>query len=357
MPAPRECRISPIARRPQNGSTWTRQATSSDFHDEALRCVRFASHSAPSSDTVTFAARGSMYSPRADCTVRPARYSSASAFRRNPAFSRDWWPDRGNGRDTAALSVPIGLDAAHVVTLSSDQPHRATDVARAPGDAERLRGLPRVCRFASEPARHRSDRTRRHVVARRLRRSRPNRTRTPSSDSTTSTPHRHPPSSQVTLTHNSSSSPRSAPRSSAPRLSLPPLVLSPLVSLPLAISFPPLLLLCFHIHPASCLALSWPATCTSEPPTHNCSCSSSCVWVVRKPRQRRWQARTGQDARNPSPDPSHPTRYLARGLATHTPAASERLLPTGGETSLPLSSRGCAPSRREGQAQRRQPPT
>jgi hypothetical protein len=66
------------------------------------------------------------------------------------------------------------------------------------------------------------------------------------------------------------------------------------------------------------LALSWPATCTPEPPTHNCSCSSSCVWVVQKPRQRRGQARTGQDARNPSLHPSQPTRSSTRGFHAAT---------------------------------------
>ena len=67
--------------------------------------------------------------------------------------------------------------------------------------------------------------------------------------------------------------------------------------------------------PRPFLALSWPATCTSEPPTHNCSCFSSCVWVVQKRRQARWRARTGQDARNPSLPPAHSTRHVTRGPA------------------------------------------
>jgi len=36
------------------------------------------------------------------------------------------------------------------------------------------------------------------------------------------------------------------------------------------------------------------------------------VRVVQEPRQRRWQARTGQDARNPSLAPSHSTRRSTR---------------------------------------------
>ena len=101
----------------------------------------------------------------------------------------------------------------------------------------------------------------------------------------------------------------------------------------------------FFIHIASSsLALSWPATCTPEPPTHNCSCFSSCVWVVREPRQRRWQAGTGQDARNPSLDPSPPTRGPARGPATPTRTLS-LAIPSGTNASPSTSCRLNVPPR------------
>ena len=56
--------------------------------------------------------------------------------------------------------------------------------------------------------------------------------------------------------------------------------------------------------PSLCLALSWPATCTPEPPSVSNAFLLSEGGSGAAPR--RWQARTGQDERNPSLHPSHP---------------------------------------------------
>jgi hypothetical protein len=126
-------------------------------------------------------------------------------------------------------------------------------------------------------------------------------------------PPRSAPHARQTSSHSFASQAR--PSSSFP---LAPPAFSP----PLPFQLIPLLH--SHLRPLpSCLALSWPATCTPEPPTHNCSCSSSCVWVVQKPRQRRWQARTGQDTQNPSLDPSRPTRGATTG-GTRSPSHTDR---------------------------------
>ncbi len=203
-----------MARSPQVGRTCTRHATSSDFHDEALRCVRLASHSAPSSSTVTRAARGSMYSPRADETVTPARYSSASTFLRNPAISRDWC---AGSRYRTRYRRPDAVSYGSMLPMDTVTPRRNGS---------------------------RSHR----------------RTRTPTTDSTTITP----------------KSP--APVSSCVTATQPTQICSaPLVSV------------------LSASRVTCPVTCPSELP----SVSNAFLLSEGDPEaaQRRWQARTGQDAR------------------------------------------------------------
>src|SRR5690606_10967646 len=58
------CRIEPIRRPDQAGSTWTRQALSSQWNVEGLTAARcLANHWTPSAPIVTWASPGAIYDP------------------------------------------------------------------------------------------------------------------------------------------------------------------------------------------------------------------------------------------------------------------------------------------------------
>ena len=238
---------------PQRGWTYSRQAISTGRTDEGFRCVWKRSHAAPSTPIVSRDAVASTNSPRAIATCTEARKSSASRFVRNPRLSVC---ERSGFRYRTRYRLPAAVSYAEIAPIPTapiepSRPHPIDD-----------------CTVIPRRSHHRSP-----TLLLDLR-------------------NHHFPSSHLT-------SPARLFALALLALPIPVLLLQP-ISINSPPSTPPL------------LALSWPATCTPEPPSVSNAFLLSEGGSGAAPR--RWQARTGQDGRNPSLHPSRRTMREATGF-------------------------------------------